>query len=120
MKAIDSQDSRRKAEQTRMRLATATMEANIDQRLCEEVRKYPRLYDCSMKEHRREIVAPLDQERFCNLAQSACVEHLCTRLMKHTLVFMILAVFGESESSWISSKICVLKMNEGLNGFLST
>ncbi len=30
-------------------LATAAMEAYIDERLCEEVRKYPHLYNCSMK-----------------------------------------------------------------------
>ncbi len=31
-------------------LATAEMEAYIDERLCEKVRKYPHLYNCSMKE----------------------------------------------------------------------
>ncbi len=56
--------------------------------LCEYVRKYPNFYKCSMKEYKdmyvsfnswREIVqtlVPLGQERYCNLEQSACVEHL--------------------------------------------
>ncbi len=97
-------------------LATATMEAYIDERLCEEVRKYPHLYNSCMKEYKdiymgfnswREIaqtlgkdeaycrqrwkyicdryvratktlkgrrdLAPLGQERYCNLERSACV-----------------------------------------------
>ncbi len=70
-------------------LATATMEAYIDERLCEEVRKYPHLYNCGMKVYKdiymgfnswQEIVqalAPLGLERYCNLAQSACVERIC-------------------------------------------
>ncbi len=78
-------------------LATATVEAYIDERLCEEVRKYPHLYNCSMKKYKdmdfnlwREIaqtLALLGQEKYCNLAQSAYVERLCTRTsqMKYTL-----------------------------------
>jgi len=32
--------------------ATATMKAYVDNRLCEEVRKYPHLYNSSMKEYK--------------------------------------------------------------------
>ncbi len=34
------------------RLTTATIEAYIDERLCEEVRKYPHLYNCGMKKYK--------------------------------------------------------------------
>ena len=64
--------------------ATATMEAYIDERLCEEVRKYPHLYNSSMKEYK-------DVYMGCNswreIAQNcACVERLCmcTSQMKYT------------------------------------
>ncbi len=67
------------------------MKAYIGERLCKEVRKYPHLYNCSMKQYKDiymgynswiEIVqtlALLGQERYWNLVQRACVEHLCTR-----------------------------------------
>ncbi len=79
------------------RLATATMEAYIDKILCEEVRKYPHLNNCSMKEYKdiymdfnswREIAQTLlGQERYCNLAQSACVTRLCTRKYESNEVY---------------------------------
>ncbi len=71
----------------------------VGERLCEEVRKYPHLYNCSMKEYKDiymgynswiEIVqtlASLGQERYCNLVQRACVEHLCTRLVTYQSLF---------------------------------
>jgi len=41
-----------KQNKSKCRLATAEMEPYIDERLCEKVRKYPHLYNCSMKEYK--------------------------------------------------------------------
>ncbi len=41
-----------KQKKTKCRLATATIEAYIDERLCEEAIKYPNLSYCSMEEYK--------------------------------------------------------------------
>ncbi len=80
---IDSQGSRRKTALTECGLATTTMEVYIDERLCEEVRKYPPLYNYSMKEYKdiymgfnswheiEQTLALLGQERYAH-ASNVC------------------------------------------------
>ncbi|ROI15951.1 hypothetical protein DPX16_14163 [Anabarilius grahami] len=65
--------------------ATATKEAYIDERLCKEVRKYPHLYNCSMKEYK-------DVYMGCNswreiVQNCSCVDRQCilTSQMTYTL-----------------------------------
>lgn len=65
--------------------ATATIEAYRDERLCEEVMKYPHFYNSSMKEYKCIYV---DYNSWREIAQNwACVERLCTSTsqMKFTL-----------------------------------
>jgi len=57
--------------------AAAMMEAYIDERLCEEVRKYPHLY-CSMKGHK---YIYMGWNSWREIAQNcACVKFLCMRM----------------------------------------